>query len=85
MIRVGKLAAVALICVSLMACTSSNDVYTATKALGLTDVKPGGYGWFACGEDDRFATKFTAKNAKGEPVKGVVCSGILKGATVRFD
>lgn len=81
----GKLLICLAICVTLIGCTSEKDVYTATHALGLTDVEPGGHAWFACSDDDSFATKFTAKNDKGETVSGAVCSGFMKGATVRFD
>jgi hypothetical protein len=40
---------------------------------------------FQCSEDDTFRTPFTAESSTGRQVTGVVCSGILKGATVRFD
>ena len=40
---------------------------------------------FGCSEDDTFSTKFSATNAKGERVGGAVCSGWLKGSTIRFD
>ncbi len=60
----------------------------ARKALrdaGLKPVKVGGYSFFACGKDDTFSTQFTATNAQGQTVTGTVCSGWLKGKTVRFD
>lgn len=75
---------VSLAAISLGACTDSDRAIRAAKSMGFTDVKPGGYGWFRCG-DDTFSTSFTAKDAHGEPVSGVVCSGWLKGATVRTD
>jgi ATP sulfurylase len=40
---------------------------------------------FYCSEDDQFITPFTAKTNNGSTVSGAVCSGLLKGATVRFD
>ena len=73
------------IMIFLAGCT---DERAATKALadaGLTPVKVGGYSFFSCGKDDTFATEFTAKNAKGQIVTGTVCSGWLKGKTIRFD
>ncbi len=51
----------------------------------LTDVKVGGYSYFGCGTGDTWHTKFVAKNQQGKEVSGVVCKGILKGSTVRFD
>ncbi|MDF3025372.1 MAG: hypothetical protein K0R10_2733 [Alphaproteobacteria bacterium] len=42
------------------------------EAQGYTDIKTGGYDTFGCGFDV-FATRFTARTAKGYPVKGNVC------------
>ncbi|MDI1227454.1 MAG: hypothetical protein PSY14_07205 [bacterium] len=41
-------------------------------AQGYTDIKTGGYDTFGCGFDI-FATRFTARTAKGYPVRGNVC------------
>lgn len=70
---------------TMSACTSRSDAEKALKAQGLEPVNVGGYAMFQCSDDDTFKTKFVAKNAKGETVKGAVCSGWLKGATIRFD
>lgn len=70
---------------SLGACTSSTDATKALKAQGLEPVDVGGYAMFSCSDDDTFKTKFVAKNAKGETVKGAVCSGWFKGSTIRYD
>lgn len=67
------------------ACSSPNDATKALKAQGFTDIETHGRAFFACSEDDTFATKFTATNPKGERVAGTVCSGWLKGATIRYD
>lgn len=69
----------------LTACSSSNDANKALKAQGFTDIQTHGRAFFSCAESDTFATKFTAKNVKGETVTGVVCSGWLKGSTIRYD
>jgi len=65
------------------------DSEGATKALddmGFTDIKTGGYNYFACSQDDWYHTSFTAKNQNGKLVKGTVCAGFLfKNSTVRFD
>jgi len=64
------------------------NVPEATRALradNLTPITVGDTSWFKCG-DDWYATKFTAKNMRGDTVTGVVCSGLLfKATTVRFD
>lgn len=56
------------------------------EASGLTNVRVGGYAWFACSQDDSFGSTFTATGANGQPVTGSVCSGFWgKGMTIRFD
>lgn len=66
-------------------CSSSNDAQKALKAAGYTDIQTHGKAFFACSKDDTFATKFSATNSKGERVSGAVCSGWLKGSTIRFN
>lgn len=69
---------------SMSACT---DKKTARKTLdnaGYSDVEVGGYGFFACGRDDSFSTKFKARNPVGKEVSGVVCNGWFKSGTIRF-
>lgn len=69
----------------LTGCTDPDGAKKAAEDMGFRDVKAGGYGWFSCdGKSDTFSTRFTAINAQGRPVSGVVCSGWLKGATVRL-
>lgn len=60
----------------------------ATRILesqGYTEVRIGGYAFFGCSEHDSFRSKFTATGANGQQVNGVICGGLLKGYTVRFD
>lgn len=71
--------------VSLTACTDPKTAARAVRNVGLENFVATGYRFTGCSDDDTFATGFTAKNARGEQVTGVVCSGFLKGATVRFD
>lgn len=68
----------------LSGCTAPQDARDALEAQGFTEVSTGGYAFFGCGNDDAFHTEFTAKNAAGKRVSGVVCSGWFKGATIRF-
>lgn len=63
-------------------------VHAVESQMGhLKDVKATGYGWFACsmGENgELWRTKFEAINTNNnEKVRGVVCEGLFKGATVR--
>lgn len=57
----------------------------ALEAQGMTGVKVLGFAPFGCGEDDVFKSYFEAIGVNGRKVTGVVCSGFLKGVTVRFD
>ncbi len=72
----------------LLALSACDDPATAKRAaedMGLTNVETRGWAMFGCGKDDDFCTKFTATNPNGRRVSGVVGSGWLKGATVRFN
>lgn len=75
----------AILAISAASCTSDKEAIRAVEAMGMKDVRPTGYRFFGCGEDDTFHTGFEATNVKGERVTGVVCSAVLKGATVRLD
>lgn len=78
----GCLAAIAC---SLAACDDPKTARHALEAMGFTHIETHGYAMFGCSKSDDFATKFVAVNPQGRTVTGVVCSGWLKGATVRFD
>lgn len=57
----------------------------ALEAQGMSNVRITGYAFFGCSDNDDFKSKFEAIGANGKTVTGVVCSGLLKGVTVRFD
>jgi len=57
----------------------------ASEPSGLTSVHTTGYRWLGCDKGDLFHTGFTAVNAQGKRVSGVVCSGLSKGNRVRYD
>ena len=68
--------------------SACSDGPAATKALqgaGYTDIHTTGYAFFGCDEKDTFHTGFIAKGPTGQHVEGVVCSGWLKGATIRTE
>lgn len=52
---------------------------------GYSQVDVSGWNVFACSEDDVFRIGFKALGPTGKPVSGTVCSGFLKGATIRLD
>lgn len=72
------------IVIALTGCSQPEKTVTILESQGFTNVKTHGFSMFGCGQDDNFSTKFTAEK-DGKTVSGVVCGGILKGSTVRFD
>jgi len=66
-------------------CANKTKTVNALRSAGYTDIMPGGPAFGGCGEDDTYATKFTARNPAGTVVNGVVCCGLVgKGCTIRF-
>jgi hypothetical protein len=51
---------------------------------GYTNIEITGYNPVVCSDDDLYKTTFTATNAAGNAINGVVCMGVMKGATVRI-
>lgn len=64
--------------------TDTDEVQSTLRKAGFTNVVVGGLSPFACSEDDKMGRSFTAQNANGQSVEGVVCCGVFKGCTVRF-
>ncbi len=80
-----RFAAAILLLAACSGCIDQPKAEKALKANNLKSVEITGYRFFGCGQDDQFHTGFTALTQDNTPVSGVVCSGWLKGATVRFD
>lgn len=70
---------------TLGACSDAPATVRAVENSGMTEARATGYRFWGCDEKDIFHTGFIARNARGQEVTGVVCSGWFKGATVRFD
>lgn len=69
-------------------CTSNDDFLKGKRQLenqGYTDVVDTGYSAFCCGDEDTFSSGFTCKDKDGNIVKGCICSGVMKGITIRFE
>lgn len=77
--------ALILVLVALAGCTDEGAARKALDGSGFTDVKITSYAYFGCGKEDTFHTGFEARGPSGQFVDGVVCSGWMKGATIRFD
>ncbi len=65
--------------------TDENGARDTLKAAGLTPTEVGGYSWFGCGQGDVWKTRFKATNAQGVPTAGIVCKGLFKGTTIRYE
>lgn len=66
-------------------CTDAPKATNLLKSQGYTQIQIEGYSFFGCSEEDYWRTEFNATSPNGQRVNGVVCEGILKGQTVRFD
>jgi len=74
-----------ILAVFISGCTNKDKTKETLYKSGFSDVKTGGYDFFACGRDDIFSTHFKAKNPAGNYVEGTVCCGrFFKGCTVRY-
>lgn len=65
----------------LSACATAPDFAGAVQQGGMSQVAVGDMIWTGCGNENEFARRFTAVDASGRPVEGVVCGGLL-GPTV---
>lgn len=75
---------IVIVPLAMRSCTDADRTVSTLEAQGFTEVEPGGYTYFGCGHGDVFHTEFTATNANGNAVSGIVCCGWLKSCTVRF-
>lgn len=80
-----KLFAAVLLVGLLAGCTRSDHAVQILAKQGYSHIQITGWRPFACDKNDTFATGFRAINMAGQEVTGVVCEGILKNATIRFD
>ena len=62
-----------------------DGAYDVLETNGYSAISITGRRFFGCGESDVFRTGFSAKSPNGQWVTGVVCKGIFKGHTIRFD
>ena len=69
----------------LAGCTRPESAAKALEDAGYSNINISGYASFSCGNDDTFATHFTAKGPTGRDVSGAVCEGMFKSKTIRLD
>lgn len=77
--------AAVLLAALLVGCSSGDEAHRALEGAGYKNITVTGYRFFGCAEHDTFHTGFEAIGQNGKPISGVVCSGFLKGATIRVD
>ena len=61
-----------------------DGAYRVLETNGYSAISITGRRFFGC-EGELFRTGFSAKSPNGQSVTGVVCKGIFKGHTIRFD
>lgn len=68
----------------LSSCTVSKDQTTlALEGQGYSNIELGGPALWGCSEDDNFTRTWKATGSNGVRVKGVACSSLFKGVTIR--
>lgn len=65
-------------------CSDKTGVKAFLESQGYTSVTTEQGNIMFCGKGDISATKFWAKSPTGFDTKGVVCSGVFKGKTIRY-
>ncbi len=65
-------------------CTDAPNAERVLREQGYSAIKVTGYAAWMCSDKDTYATAFEAKSPAGIQVSGAVCSGWLKGNTIRF-
>jgi hypothetical protein len=79
------LLATTLYVVMLTGCSDPDTAIRALSGAGYDNIAITGWRATGCSDSDDFATSFSATGPTGVRVTGVVCSGLLKGATIRTD
>lgn len=76
---------IATLCILIASCTNPEKAVEVLQKQGYTNIEITGYEFGACSKDDLFHTGFVALAPSGYVVSGVVCSGLMKGSTIRFE
>lgn len=74
-----------IVCISCTNTSAFEKSKTQLEQQGYTDIRSTGYSFFCCDEKDTFSDGFTCKDKSGNVVKGCICSGLLKGITIRYE
>jgi len=68
-------------------CTDEEGAKMALESQGFDKIEMTGYTFFGCDEKDTFHTGFKACRGPENTncTSGVVCSGLFKGSTIRYN
>lgn len=81
-----KIVALSAIALAVASCgVNPEKAEKVLRSSGVQNPVIDGYAWFGCDEKDSFASNWHGIGNDGKPVSGVICGGIFKGYTVRFD
>ena len=70
---------VALLLLVLCSCTNSGATVRALKNQGFTDIRPGGYAWFACSGDDMADKVHGYKSTRGARKRNCLLRALPQG------
>jgi hypothetical protein len=65
-------------------CSDATGATNALEDAGYKNITITGFKIFGCDKNDTFSTGFNAIGITGRNVHGVVCSGFMKGSTIRI-
>ena len=80
-----RASSLAIFIMLLSGCTAPDRAVQTLTDAGYSNIKIGEYAWLSCGKGDVYSTSLEATGITGRTVKGAVCNGFFKGATIRFD
>lgn len=83
-----RIIAAFLLLAAIQSCTNPEHFAKGKHQLemqGYTDVRSTGWTSYCCAESDDYTEGFVARDKEGNLVKGCICSGWLKGITIRFE
>ena len=80
-----RASSLAIFIMLLSSCTAPDRAVQTLTDAGYSNIKIGEYAWLLCGKGDVYSTSFEATGITGKTIKGAVCNGFFKGATIRFN
>lgn len=79
-----KLSILLFLALLICGCSSPTTAKAALEDAGYKNIQITGFKLFGCDQNDMFSTGFNATGPTNRNLHGVVCSGFLKGSTIRI-